>query len=369
MKQLPHRPTPCGRCPWRTDIPAEALPAERAGRLRAACGRPGAEVAPYVPMDLCNQHHDHPELVCAGWLAVHGLDHLGVRIAASLGGLPAAVLRPDPARPPLFTDLDTMLAGRPQPTPPNEPRAGAGAVEDTALDVGDPDTGLPRVLSRRCSTCVLDPADLMHLGTEHRRGFLRGVRARDGYVICHQTLPSTAPPGYAPAVCRGSYDKIRTTTVKIMKLFGVVEVDPPAPANTTEPTGSVAVADLSTDERYALIADLAGCMVDGYTPEQVNLVFDRLREVFGVELVAVWEYLDVWGFGGNSDFYLRAEEGRLRELAGDLWRWLNDSPDDPDRPTTPGSAKSWVGHAADFTLDGYTSDGAHNAAAEDRRDI
>ncbi|GAB4054783.1 DUF6283 family protein [Catellatospora paridis] len=238
MNLLPHRATPCPRCPWRTDISARALTTDRVRLLRAACGSRGHEAAPYAPMDYCDQPAAGPQLICAGWLAVHGLDHLGVRIAASFARLPAAVLRPDPTRPPLFTDMAAMLAALPDPEPPQSLDVETYPAEDRSLDVADPATGLPRVLSRRCSTCVLDPADLMHLGTEHRRDFLRDVRARDGYVVCHQTLPATAPPGFAPAVCRGSYDKIHTTTVAAMKLFGVVEVEPPSPADPTDSAGT-----------------------------------------------------------------------------------------------------------------------------------
>ena len=48
-------------------------------------------------------------------------------------------------------------------------------------DITDPATGLSRLLSERCSTCILRPGDKMHLGPEHTAAFVRRVLAEGTY--------------------------------------------------------------------------------------------------------------------------------------------------------------------------------------------
>ena len=119
-------------------------------------------------------------------------------------------------------------------------------------------------------------------------------------------------------------------------------------------------------ELLEAIADLRGSMIDGYCPEDVNRILGRISDVTGVDLVCVWDIYDSAGCGGNSQFYVEEDSGRLREAAGDLWRWLNDDPDDPDAPSSPGSPASWAGEPADFTTAdlGY-DDGFRNYAHRD----
>lgn len=85
-------------------------------------------------------------------------------------------------------------------------------------------------------------------------------------------------------------------------------------------------------------------MAEGYTSEDVNRVFGRMRGVFGVELVCVWDYFDAYGRGLPN--LLRDRHG-LHELAGDLWSWLNDDPNDPATPHCPGSPATWLGAPAE----------------------
>jgi hypothetical protein len=114
------------------------------------------------------------------------------------------------------------------------------------------------------------------------------------------------------------------------------------------------------------IADLRGSMVDGYRPEDVNRTLSRISDASGLRLVCVWDIYDSCGPGGNSQFYVEEGSGRLRELAGDLWRWLNDDPDDPDALTSPGTPGSWIGDLADFTTaDPEYDDGFCNYALRD----
>jgi hypothetical protein len=71
----------------------------------------------------------------------------------------------------------------------DEDEDGAEA-EGTGLpqDITDPATGLSRLLSGRCSTCILRPGDPMHLGTARTAAFIRQVLDAGSYVVCHDTL-------------------------------------------------------------------------------------------------------------------------------------------------------------------------------------
>jgi len=59
---------------------------------------------------------------------------------------------------------------------------------DWRQDISDPATGLSRLLSERCATCILRPGDPMHLGPERTAAFIRQVLAAGSYVVCHDTL-------------------------------------------------------------------------------------------------------------------------------------------------------------------------------------
>ena len=50
------------------------------------------------------------DLACAGWLAVEGVDHLGVRLAVITGALPGEALHPGPGWPALFDSFEEMAA-------------------------------------------------------------------------------------------------------------------------------------------------------------------------------------------------------------------------------------------------------------------
>lgn len=94
----------------------------------------------------------------------------------------------------------------------------------------DPETGRIRLLREQCTTCIYLPGNLMHLAP----GGLAAItaEARDTLITCHTTLPSVAPTGVLPAVCRGWYDGHgkRSRAIRIMtEILGEpVEVDPPS---------------------------------------------------------------------------------------------------------------------------------------------
>jgi len=103
-------------------------------------------------------------------------------------------------------------------------------------------------------------------------------------------------------------------------------------------------------------------MADGYTEYDVALVLGRVSDASGVRLACVWARRDHLGFDGDSQFYVVRQDGSFLEVAGDLWRWLNDDP--ADGPASPGHPGTWAGRPAGFTAaDLDVTDGCGNYAA------
>lgn len=101
-------------------------------------------------------------------------------------------------------------------------------------DITDRTTGLSRLLSERCSTCILRPGDKMHLGPEQTAAFVRQVLAEGTYVICHQTLTYGDHPGYGPAICRGFFDAYAARSPALILLRAcrrLADVPPPEAAS------------------------------------------------------------------------------------------------------------------------------------------
>ena len=80
-----------------------------------------------------------------------------------------------------------------EPEYPGEP------APDWRQDITDPATGLSRLLSERCPTCILRPGDPMHLGPDRTAAFIRQVLDAGSYVVCHDTLTYGDFPDYGPA--------------------------------------------------------------------------------------------------------------------------------------------------------------------------
>lgn len=108
IKKLPYRRQPCPECPFRCDTEPGQFPRERYEALQSTVGRPGAEAGIDAPIFACHMSKEGRESACAGWLAVVGLDHLGIRIAVAQERLPPTVLRPAPDWPELFSSYDEM---------------------------------------------------------------------------------------------------------------------------------------------------------------------------------------------------------------------------------------------------------------------
>jgi hypothetical protein len=59
-------------------------------------------------MFACHKSPEGREEACAGWLAVAGRDHIGVRLAVVQKRLPEEVLDAGPDWPPLFASYEEM---------------------------------------------------------------------------------------------------------------------------------------------------------------------------------------------------------------------------------------------------------------------
>lgn len=106
--QMPHRRYPCAECPFRRDTSPGQFPACRYEALAETAGAAGAEVPLGAPMFACHKSPEGREEACAGWLAVCGIEHIGVRLAVALSELDPDALRPGPDWPELFDSYAEM---------------------------------------------------------------------------------------------------------------------------------------------------------------------------------------------------------------------------------------------------------------------
>ncbi len=104
--ELPHIARPCRECPWRKDAQPQKFSAERYEALRATSDQSGLG----APIFACHMTKEGRDQACAGWLAVAGTEHLGVRYSVILGRLPAEALRPGPGWPDLHDSYDALVA-------------------------------------------------------------------------------------------------------------------------------------------------------------------------------------------------------------------------------------------------------------------
>lgn len=100
--------TESGPCPFRVDAPPGEFTAERFEQLAASAGGPGAEAPPGGTIFACHHTTDGRPHACAGWLAVCGHWHLGIRQEVIEGRLPIEALDPGDGWPELFESYDDM---------------------------------------------------------------------------------------------------------------------------------------------------------------------------------------------------------------------------------------------------------------------
>lgn len=148
LRPIAARKTPCdvteqnGACPFRLDAEPGEFTADRFEKLADTAGGPGAEVPIGGQWFACHKTAEGREIACAGWLAVCGRDHIGVRMAVSAGTIAAEALRPAPDGPALFDSYDDMATQqargmyRPEVAAEWRRRAGHGAFVAGAAEIG-----------------------------------------------------------------------------------------------------------------------------------------------------------------------------------------------------------------------------------------
>lgn len=94
----------------------------------------------------------------------------------------------------------------PQPAQKPMPATTTDATASPVGDVVDHSSGLPRVLDRKCETCIFRPANLMHLDPGRREEMVRAALRRGSWIVCHATLPAAGIPIGEQAICRGFWD-------------------------------------------------------------------------------------------------------------------------------------------------------------------
>lgn len=113
MNDLKTLPTPCSSCPWRLDKDASDIPNFKlalAENLQGTC--PDSEgMGPDYGSSIfaCHRSKEGAELACAGWLAVVGHRHVGVRIAVMSKRLSVESLSPKSNWPDLHTNYGDVL--------------------------------------------------------------------------------------------------------------------------------------------------------------------------------------------------------------------------------------------------------------------
>lgn len=107
MTELRYAVRPCSECPWRTDQPPGRFPACRYEALRDTSARGGS--APLgAPMFACHKSAEGRDIACAGWLAIEGANHVGVRLAVVQGRLDPDALTPGSGWPDLHESYTAL---------------------------------------------------------------------------------------------------------------------------------------------------------------------------------------------------------------------------------------------------------------------
>lgn len=107
---LPYRRHPCVECPFRRDAEPGQFTTCRYDALRDTVGAPGREQPIGAPIFACHKTTEGQDQACAGWLAVCGHSHIGVRLAVAQRRLPPEALAPAADWPELFDSYDEMAA-------------------------------------------------------------------------------------------------------------------------------------------------------------------------------------------------------------------------------------------------------------------
>jgi hypothetical protein len=97
---------PCPSCPWRTEATAEQIPNFSLDLAESLAACQSGELG--APLFACHLSRER-EFICAGWVAVHGRESVGVRIMVVQGDLDVAALDPQQGWPALHASYDEMM--------------------------------------------------------------------------------------------------------------------------------------------------------------------------------------------------------------------------------------------------------------------
>ena len=106
---LPRRSRPCRSCPWRRDHEPGTFGIDRYEQLAATCESAGGGLLG-APMFACHLSPTGAEEACAGWLAVEGHGHIGVRLAVATGRLDPVALASGEGWPVLWASFAEVVA-------------------------------------------------------------------------------------------------------------------------------------------------------------------------------------------------------------------------------------------------------------------
>ncbi len=103
---------PCPSCPWRVDQTAAAIPnfsLELAENLANTCPDDRGMGPEFGAAQFACHQSREAEVVCAGWLAVVGMCHPGVRMQLLTGTLSIEALSPGEDWPPLHESFAEVI--------------------------------------------------------------------------------------------------------------------------------------------------------------------------------------------------------------------------------------------------------------------
>jgi hypothetical protein len=78
-----------------------------------------------------------------------------------------------------------------------------------------------------------------------------------------------------------------------------------------------------TQDQIDKLEALRGTFHMGHTDDDVNSVAEDLMDTLGIDLIVVWDFEDMWGFGGDSDIFV-AEGINLYEAPDGLFDFLHE---------------------------------------------
>lgn len=109
--ELPRMKRPCDECPWRLDVASGSFERERWDALRCTSHNERSGSANLgSPMFACHKTPETQERACAGWLAVEGASHVGVRLAVIDRRMPSDALVPGDGWPSLHESFASAAA-------------------------------------------------------------------------------------------------------------------------------------------------------------------------------------------------------------------------------------------------------------------